>query len=238
MTVLRALAAAWLTDRPHGAVDAAHQKLLDVRDAVHVVTGRGRDRLTREDHDAAAALLGYHDADALLTDVSTSARLIAYSLDGTLRRASQAQRARTLRVGPRRPRMTPLGYGLFLSDGEAVLGPGVEPAGNPLLSCAPPVAARNNVSHRADHPAEPRDELPAHPDALAPGRSRGVGGPAGHRSGAGSVWEGLDLAGVVETWIPEWAAVRSRPQRNAVHRHTVDRHLIETVVRAAACCAR
>ena len=80
---------------------------------MHVVTGRGRDRLGREDHDAAAALLGYRDADELLTDVSTSARLIAYSLDGTLRRAAQAQRARTLRVGPRRPRMTPLGYGLF-----------------------------------------------------------------------------------------------------------------------------
>jgi [protein-PII] uridylyltransferase len=72
MTVLRALAAAWLADRPHGAVDAAYEKLLDVRDAVHVVTGRGRDRLAREDHDAAAALLGYHDADELLTDVSTS----------------------------------------------------------------------------------------------------------------------------------------------------------------------
>ena len=33
-------------------------------------------------HDAAAALLGYSDADQLLTDVSTSARVIGYSLGG------------------------------------------------------------------------------------------------------------------------------------------------------------
>ena len=58
MTVLSAMAEAWLADRPRGGVDAAHGLLLDVRDAVHVVTGRGRDRLGREEHDAVAALLG------------------------------------------------------------------------------------------------------------------------------------------------------------------------------------
>ena len=48
--------------------------------AVHVVTGRGRDRLGREDHDAVAALLGHDDPDDLLAAVSDAGRTIAYAL--------------------------------------------------------------------------------------------------------------------------------------------------------------
>ena len=202
---------------------------------MHVVTGRGRDRLGREDHDAAAALLGYPDADLLLTDVSTSARIVAYALDGTLRRASQSQRARTLRVGPRRPRLTPLGYGLFLHDGEAVLGPGVDPAGRPSAHPAGRAGGRpQRRDRRPDDPGQPR--RPSAHRLPSPGRRqpcRLFGDLLATGPGLVAVWEGLDLAGVIERWIPEWRAVRSRPQRNAVHRHTVDRHLIETVVRAS-----
>ncbi len=234
MSVLRALTAAWLTDRPHGEVDEAHERILDVRDAIHVVTGRGRDRLTRDDQDACAALLGYTDADDLLTDLSTSARTVAYAADGTLRRAMQSQRARTLRVGPRRPQLAPLGYGLYRHDGEAVLGPSADLASDPIIPLrAAVVAARGGIPLSPTTLKNLAAQAPALPEpwpevALSLFADLLAAGP-----GLVTVWEGLDLSGVVERWIPEWSGVRSRPQRNAVHRHTVDRHLIETVVAAS-----
>ncbi len=44
--------------------------------------------------------------------------------------------------------------------------------------------------------------------------------------------EALEHHGLMERVLPEWAPVRSRPQRNSFHRYTVDRHLIEAVVQA------
>ncbi len=233
MTVLRALTAAWLADRPHGQVDTAYGILLDTRDALHMVTGRGRDRLGLEEQDAVAALLGHPDADAMLVGVSNAARTLSYAINGTVRRASQSQRARTLRVGPRRPALKPLGFGLFEHDGEVVLGAHLDPSRDPLLVLRAAVAAA-----RRGLPLAPATlaNLAANSPAIAapwPPLARSLfvdllaAGP-----GLITVWEGLDLAGLIDSWLPEWSAVRSRPQRNAVHRHTVDRHLIETVVHA------
>ncbi|MGW1273340.1 [protein-PII] uridylyltransferase family protein, partial [Streptomyces sp. NPDC002491] len=84
-TALRAVAASWLADAPREGLADARRRLLDVRDALHLATGRATDRLALQEQDQVAAELDLLDADTLLRQVYEAARVISYASDVTWR---------------------------------------------------------------------------------------------------------------------------------------------------------
>lgn len=236
--LLDALAASWITDRPHGQVDLATTELLNARDAVHRVTGRHSNRLLLQDLDEVAQVCGWDNSDDYLAHLAEASRSISYSLDTTIRRARTAlaapqARARTLVIRGKRsaPRLRAIAEGIVEHDNELVLSADSKTRNDPILPLR--IAA---TSVRTGIPISPStlptlQKCPALPTPW-PHAARAA---FLHLIGSGPaqipVWEALDLAGIVSAWIPEWQSVRNRAQRSAVHKHTVDRHLIEVVSR-------
>ncbi len=235
MTSLRALAATWLTDLPHTGVREPYQRLLDVRDALHLTSGRASDRLLQEQVEPVASQLGYDEPDELRREVSLAARSIGHAVDLTVRAAQGAvpqRRVLSFRRRERMPEYVEADHGLIIHGSEVALGRRAS-AGDPLtgLRAAALAASRGLMLSpvTADNLGRLAPPLPVPwpteaREALLEMLSSGAG--------LLPVWEALDLAGCIARWIPSWEPIRARPQHNPVHRFTVDRHSVQTVVEA------
>jgi len=224
-----------LWDTDHAALDAAYDTLLGVRVELHRRTGRPGDKVLLQEQDGLADALGYPDADVLMRTVAHAARTIAWTSDDAWHRIDSSL------VGPlaraRRPR--DLGGGLRLQDGEVVVSDEVDVAADPALPLrAAATAARGDTQLGRATLARLAAEAPE-PGAPWSDATRGalvdllLAGPP-----AIVLLEALDQQGLWERYVPEWPGVRSKPQRNAYHTFTVDRHLWETAVGAAGLAGR
>ncbi|WP_370347457.1 ACT domain-containing protein [Catenulispora sp. EB89] len=292
-TMLRFISATWLVDVPHGAPERAREFLLDVRDALHGVSGRALDRLLLQEQDGVAAVLraagvlgddddraltqplednelfaadlgsagdatviasfedqaadsraaktnspraGFAelyttDADLLMRRVAEAAGTISYAAEAAWRQVDAALAARN---PASRPVRRPVADGVVEQDGEAYLARAAAPARDPALVLrAAAATAESGLSFAPNTLRRLAEESAPLPRPWPRPAREAFVTLLGSGSGLIPVWEALDRSGILHALLPEWRRIRSLPQRNSLHIHTVDRHTLQTVVAAS-----
>ncbi|MEU5939312.1 [protein-PII] uridylyltransferase [Micromonospora sp. NPDC047548] len=250
--LLRAIAAAGITDALRPAVRAAHRRLLDTRDALHQQVGRRVDRLVAQERDGVAGLLGLRqlqlgaadagqrpgvvvdDGDALLRRIAGDARTVSHALDDAWRAADRLRSGRR-RGGDGRPVRRPVARDVVEHDGELVLARtaiGARPDPSLALRIAAAAATTRLPIARAtcEWLAAYCPPLPA---PWPPAARAALITLLGAGPGLVPAWETCDRYGLIDRWLPEWTRLRSLPQHNPVHRFTLDRHLVQTAYEAS-----
>ena len=211
---------------------ASGQALLsNVRDVLHELSGKTRDQLLLTEQDKVAAEMGFADADALMLEVAKAARSVDYLMDLTWHRIDQKSGKSWLR----KKSSPEVARGLVLENEEISIKPGYEIGKDPEIGLrAAASAAQRGVPISIDACIAMAENFTALPTPWPRSVREDLVSLIGGGIEMLRVFEALDQEGLIEKWIPEWAHVRFLPQRNVLHRHTVDRHMLETAVRAAA----
>ena len=205
--------------------------LSNVRDVLHADSSKARDQLLLTEQDRVSAAMKYRDADALMLEVAKAARAVDYLMDLTWHRIDSLETKGWFR----KSKAQSIEKGLVILNSEVTIekdyqiakdpGIGLRAAatasqrGLPLSIDACVLLSENFSPLPSPWPKHALDDLVS---------LIGAGAPMIR------VFEALDQDGLIEKWIPEWSHMRFLPQRNVLHRHTVDRHMLETAVHAAA----
>jgi [protein-PII] uridylyltransferase len=185
------------------AVDAAEEFLVRARSAVHLATGRRADRLVSDLQPEIAAGFGFTDLpdlvahDGLMRALFAHARDVEHAVGLVLDRIAEP------------------------TDGSTTLEPG--PAG--LLRALAVTAERGATPSPALveslATAEVPDPVPWDADVRSAFLRILRSGDTGAR-----MLDVLDRVGLLVRYLPCWAGVRCRPQRDPYHRYTADVHLL------------
>jgi len=187
-------------------VDAADEFLERVRGALHLETGRATDRIVLEQQPQVARDLGFSDepglvaVDGLMRGVFEHARQVEHVTRAVLDRYLRGVSAHA-QVDP-----TPEGVLRVFADVA-------------IERSVMPIATLDRIAAVAiPDPIEWTDGVRrAFLELLA-------AGPEGVRA-----LELLDRIGLLARYVPAWAAVRCRPQRDPYHRFSVDVHLLRAL---------
>ena len=238
ITALRAMNASGAVNLPMERISQAESVLSTVREALHLVSGRDKDKLLFTEQDKVAELLKYSDADVLMSDVAQSARAVDYLAQMAWHQYHHKGKDGLGRF-LRRVRSTSVAPGISVSNREVVIDSTFDIDSDPVIGLrAAATAAQLGLRLSFDALRIYADALDAGRGALPQPWPREAREYLIALIGAGpamvEIFEALDQEEIIFHWIPEWSGVRSLPQRNVLHRHTVDRHMVETAVSAAA----
>jgi len=229
-----------LADEQLEAVREARELLWRIRNLLHATAGRRSDRLSFEQQEQLARVLGYpgelrEAVERFMSDYYRAARTIARFRDMVVAAAFPA---------PTRPRGGPrdLGGGIRLFDGTVMLADSASLERDPALALRLVSAA---VDHRVPLRPGSRNALvkvSADPDW---GRRLRQSGEAAerfvalltHRAEtalkAGSVAGELHDVGLLLAMVPEFAPLVGRVHHDTYHVYTVDVHSVAAVARLA-----
>jgi len=235
---LRAIALSGAVTVPLEKISWAESTLNNVRESLHIASGRGKDRLLFQEQDKVAELLKYADADSMMGDVARAARSVDYLLDYTWHTLEHKGKDGLGRI-LKRPRVATVAKNVSASNREIVIDTFTSLNEDPVVGLrAAATAAQLGLPLSLDTCTELSEALKKGEGVLSNPWPREARELLIALIGAGEamvgIFEILDQEEIIFHWIPEWMSVRSLPQRNALHRHTVDRHMVETAVHAAA----